>query len=106
MRMVAPENIVGVQQAAARLGVSLTTLDNYIQGIRGKHHPFPEPLTIVNARTKVWDWTEIEEWAKNYVPAKGGAPLGNTNNDGKFHGNQHVKQPLTVKTEKGWRNAS
>ena len=109
VRQIAVENIVGLPQAAQRLGVSLTTLDNYIQGIRGKgHHPFPEPITVVGARTRVWDWTEIEEWSKGYKPNRGGAPRGDRNG-------KRTKPPQTirgitgigmVKTEKGWRNAS
>jgi predicted DNA-binding transcriptional regulator AlpA len=106
-RMVAVENIVGLQQAAERLGVSLTTLDNYIQGIRGKHHPFPEPIAFINSRTKVWDWNDIQQWSDTYKPARGGAPTGERNG-------KRTKPPKlrgitgsgAVKTERGWRNVS
>jgi predicted DNA-binding transcriptional regulator AlpA len=95
--MVNVDHLVGLNQISAKLGVSPTTVDNWIQGIRGKgHKPFPEHIAIINSRTRVWDWTEVEQWYEEYKPQRGGAPSGDRN--GK-------RKNMTVRTERGWRNA-
>jgi predicted DNA-binding transcriptional regulator AlpA len=95
-KLICVDCLVGFSEIAERLGVSQTTVDNWIQGIRAKNYrPFPEPVKTIG-RSRIWDWSEVLEWYENYRPSHGGAPTGNRN--GK-------RTQLTVRTEKGWRNA-
>lgn len=53
---------------------------------RRKNSGFPEPATTYQRNGKEYDlylWPEVEEWYKNYVPKKGGAPVGNQNATGR-----------------------
>lgn len=97
-RLICVDCLVTMGEIAQRLEVSLSTVDNWIQGIRGKGYaPFPEPVKSVG-RTRIWDWSEVAEWHENYQPQRGGAPRGDRNG-------KRTQRPLTIKTERGWRNA-
>lgn len=59
--MVAVENLIDAQGIADRLGLShRQNVDNF----RRRHPDFPEPLGMWG-RTRLWDWTEVEAWARH-----------------------------------------
>lgn len=58
--MVAVENLVDAQSIADRLDLShRQNVDNF----RRRDPDFPEPLGMWG-RTRLWDWTEVEAWAR------------------------------------------
>lgn len=59
-RKVDPDDLVGTLEIAARLGVSRTQV---VHTWRQRHPDFPQPIAVVS-RTLVWDWNEVERWAK------------------------------------------
>jgi len=66
VRDAQPE-LVGLSEIAGRLGVTYPTVLTW----RYRHHrqprppwqSFPEPIKTVG-RSPVFDWTEVEQWAK------------------------------------------
>ena len=55
-----PANLVGSREIATRLGAqSHRIVDQW----RRRYPDFPEPLAIVSG-VRVWDWPDIERWAK------------------------------------------
>lgn len=58
--MVAVENLVDAQGIADRLDLShRQNVDNF----RRRDPDFPKPLGMWG-RTRLWDWTEVEAWAR------------------------------------------
>jgi predicted DNA-binding transcriptional regulator AlpA len=57
---VNPNDIVGAKEIAERIGRSHTTIVHSWHR-RLKH--FPRPIAVISAG-KLWDWKEIEAWAK------------------------------------------
>ena len=59
-RKVDADDLVGTLEIAARLGVSRTQV---VHAWRQRHPDFPQPIAVVS-RTLVWDWKQVERWAK------------------------------------------
>lgn len=98
-KLLCADCLVGFSDIAERLDVSPTTVDNWIQGVRAKgHRAFPEPVATIGRRTRIWDWSDVLNWYMDYQPQRGGAPTGDRNG-------KRTRGSLTVRTEKGWRNA-
>lgn len=55
-------DLVGLQEAAIRLGVSRQTLGHWIAGRRGPGN-FPRPLVQLSSGS-VWDYRVIERWVQ------------------------------------------
>jgi predicted DNA-binding transcriptional regulator AlpA len=61
------QDLVGIPEIASRLGVSRRTVATW----RYRHQnppsppraPFPPEFMVVSGRP-VWDWAEVEQWAK------------------------------------------
>ena len=64
-RSVNVENLVGVQDIAAKLGVERTTVHKW-----RVRHDFPDPVAALGGEGQagrkflVWDWTDVEVWAR------------------------------------------
>lgn len=59
-RSVEVENLIEAQGIADRLGLKQRqTIDSWID----RHDDFPAPLGQWG-RTRLWDWLEVEAWAK------------------------------------------
>ena len=52
-------DLVGVEEIADRLGVARSTVSGWHS--RGL---LPNPLGIVSGRTSVWEWADVEAWAR------------------------------------------
>jgi predicted DNA-binding transcriptional regulator AlpA len=59
-KFVNPKHIVGANEIAARLKRSHSTI---VHAWHSNLRDFPEPIAIVSAG-KLWNWKEIEAWAK------------------------------------------
>jgi hypothetical protein len=57
---VDPANLVGTVEIAKRLGAKQHRVVN--EWIR-RYPDFPDPLVVVGG-ARVWDWPDIERWAK------------------------------------------
>ena len=53
------DDLVGVREIAARLGVKRQSVHNW----RERHDDFPAPLTE-KLDQLVWEWPEVEEWLR------------------------------------------
>jgi len=80
-RLVAPENLMGFKEVMDYLGVSHTTIRNYLNPEKRPEYSkiFPKPIAYL-AATPVWDRREIEafkrhEEKKKSKKAKGGGKL-------------------------------
>lgn len=61
VRKVVPvDQLVGASEIAARLGSKRTV---YVHDLRRRHPDFPEPVAKLKAAL-VWDWKEVEQWAR------------------------------------------
>jgi hypothetical protein len=58
---VVVKNLLGASDIADRLGFDHGTSVN---NLRRRHASFPEPVAIINGTHQVWDWSEVEAWAK------------------------------------------
>jgi predicted DNA-binding transcriptional regulator AlpA len=54
------DQLVGTREIAERLGSKRPT---FVHDLRRRHPDFPEPIATVSA-VLVWDWPDIEAWAK------------------------------------------
>ena len=59
-RKVAVDQLVGAREIAARLGSNRTV---YVHDLRRRHPDFPAPIAELSAGL-VWDWEEVEAWAR------------------------------------------
>jgi predicted DNA-binding transcriptional regulator AlpA len=59
-RPVEPKDIVGAREIAKRLGRAHSTI---VHSWHRRLKDFPKPITVISAG-KLWDWKEIEAWAK------------------------------------------
>jgi prophage regulatory protein len=59
-RTVKVDQIVGAREIAERLGSKRTV---YVHDLRRRHPDFPAPVATLSAGL-VWDWEEVEAWAK------------------------------------------
>jgi len=57
---VDPANLVGTAEIARRLGVKQHRVVN--EWLR-RYPDFPKPLAVVSG-VRVWDWPDIERWAR------------------------------------------
>jgi predicted DNA-binding transcriptional regulator AlpA len=59
-RTVKVENLIEAQGIADRLGLAQRqTIDSWMR----RHPDFPRPLGTWG-RTRLWDWSEVEAWAR------------------------------------------
>jgi hypothetical protein len=58
---VAPDDLVTATAIAQRTGRTRQSINQLIAGDRGPGG-FPAPLAHVDAKTRVWRWTEVSEW--------------------------------------------
>ncbi len=59
---VEPEDLVTMSEIAERLGRSRESVRLLITGARGPGG-FPAPISHLKARSRLWRWTEVAEWA-------------------------------------------
>jgi predicted DNA-binding transcriptional regulator AlpA len=59
-RLVNPQNIVGANEIAKRLGRAHSTI---VHSWHRRLKDFPQPIVVLKAG-KLWDWEEVKEWAK------------------------------------------
>ena len=59
-RLVDAKDIVGANEIAKRLNC---TFPSIVHSWQARHKDFPKPLTVITAG-KLWDWKEIEAWAR------------------------------------------
>lgn len=59
-RPLDPKDIVGAQEIARRLGRAHSTI---VHSWHRRLKDFPKPITVISAG-KLWDWKEIEAWAR------------------------------------------
>jgi predicted DNA-binding transcriptional regulator AlpA len=57
---VSPEDIVGANEIADRLGLSFP---NVVHVWKYRHEDFPRPIALL-AMGNIWNWKEVEAWAK------------------------------------------
>lgn len=77
--------LVTLSQIAHLLGVQRQQVSAWKS--RRKNNGFPEPTTDYQRRDRLFDlylWEEVQDWHKNYTPAKGGAPRGARNGRSKL----------------------
>lgn len=68
------DNLVGVQDIAAKLGVERSAVHKW----RQRHEDFPKPVATLGGdgaagrRFLVWDWSDVQSWAQanNYPRPK------------------------------------
>ena len=58
---VPPQFLVGAHEIAERLGLSHA---QSVHTIRKRHTEFPTPVATLKTAL-IWDWREIEKWAKS-----------------------------------------
>lgn len=58
---VAPDDLVTAAAIAQRTGRTRQSINQLIGGDRGPGG-FPAPIAHVDAKTRVWRWTEVSEW--------------------------------------------
>jgi len=58
---VAPDDLVTATAIAQRTGRTRQSINQLIAGDRGPGG-FPAPVAHVDAKTRVWRWTEVSEW--------------------------------------------
>jgi predicted DNA-binding transcriptional regulator AlpA len=59
-RTVLVENLIDTQGIADRLGLrQRQTVDSWMR----RYPEFPRPIVVLG-RTRIWDWTEVEAWAR------------------------------------------
>jgi hypothetical protein len=76
VKRVEPDDLVTAQVIADRLGRSRESVRLLVNGQRGPGG-FPSPLAHVDAKSKVWRWSEVSEWFMSRMddPIRlGGAP--------------------------------
>ena len=54
------DQLVGAREIAERLGSKRTV---YVHDLRRRHPDFPAPVAKLSAGL-VWDWEEVEKWAR------------------------------------------
>jgi predicted DNA-binding transcriptional regulator AlpA len=59
-RQVPVDQLVGANEIAERLGVGKSTV---VHDWRRRHPEFPEPVAKLKTAL-VWDWAEVEAWAR------------------------------------------
>jgi predicted DNA-binding transcriptional regulator AlpA len=59
-RKVSVDRLVGAAEIAKKLGYSNP---EYVHDLRRRYDDFPEPLKRLAAGF-VWDWADVEAWAK------------------------------------------
>lgn len=61
-RQVDVDQLVGAEDIATRLGISQ---QQNVHSLAKWHDDFPEPVAIIGRRrVKVWNWPDVEAWAK------------------------------------------
>lgn len=63
---IAINDIVGLAEIAERLEATSRQVWNWT-----RRYTFPKPLVRVS-NTPIWDWNDVQEWHKSWVPSKGG----------------------------------
>jgi hypothetical protein len=58
---VAVKNMLGASDLADRLGFEFP---QSIHNLRRRHPSFPHPVATINGTHQVWDWPDVEAWAK------------------------------------------
>jgi predicted DNA-binding transcriptional regulator AlpA len=58
---VAPDDLVTATAIAQRIGRTRQSVNQLIAGSRGPG-AFPRPIAHLDAKTRVWRWTEVSEW--------------------------------------------
>lgn len=58
---VAPDDLVTATAIAQRTGRTRQSINQLIGGARGPGD-FPAPVAHVDAKTRLWRWTEVSEW--------------------------------------------
>ena len=59
-RRVAIQDLVGAHEIAERLGVARPQV---VHDWRRRHPDFPQPIAQLKTAL-IWDWAEVEKWAK------------------------------------------
>ena len=62
-RRVEPEDLVTSAEIAERLGRSRESVRLLANGERGPGG-FPQPVSHIRARTRLWRWSDVAEWAQ------------------------------------------
>jgi hypothetical protein len=70
-QLVAFEDLVGRQEIAEQLGVTVAAVDTW----RRRYPTFPEPLVILSA-TPIWRWSAVSSWARSTPRRPGRPPKG------------------------------
>ena len=58
-RKVDVTHLVGAAEIAERLGIARQS----VHQLRTRHPDFPAPVAVLK-QAMVWDWAEVERWAK------------------------------------------
>jgi predicted DNA-binding transcriptional regulator AlpA len=62
VRRVDDEDLVTINDIADRLGRTRQSVNQLVSGERGDG-TFPQPLSHTRGHARVWDWSEVAEWA-------------------------------------------
>lgn len=71
---VEPHELVGLSAIAARTGRSVESIRLLVEGRRGPGG-FPTPAARVDAKTRLWDWSEVARWWCDHMDPQRARPL-------------------------------
>ncbi|MEX2644897.1 MAG: hypothetical protein WD249_01415 [Gaiellaceae bacterium] len=71
---VEPHELVGLSAIAARVGRSVESIRLLAEGRRGPGG-FPTPAARVDAKTRLWDWSEVARWWCDHMDPDRARPL-------------------------------
>ena len=52
--------LVGSREIAERLGLTQSRVNQFVQ----THEEFPDPVATTSGSRRVWDWNDVERWAR------------------------------------------
>ena len=67
-QLVAFDDLVGRQEIAEKLGVTVAAVDTW----RRRYATFPEPIAVLSS-TPIWRWSIVSSWARS-TPRRPGRP--------------------------------
>ena len=71
---VEPHELVGLSAIAARVGRSVESIRLLAEGRRGPGG-FPAPAARVDAKTRLWEWSEVARWWRDHMDPEAARPL-------------------------------